>query len=354
MRINKITESLERNYLTEKVNWDNEEINALLRKYVGKKNIPVKAQKAIEDAGIKINRDADGEIEFVGPNGKELSAYGRTYKKGPMKPQSHDTGYISSYKSPEEQGRERHLKQLGNSINRNDFWDMSKSGGQYNDPSVKAWDKVDMKGYLTKEKPSMTHQERRDALEYPGAGDSSYYTWRDDDYNIVSSQYAKNLRPYSDDYKRASDIRNSGQRMKDSYFKSNGMRTDDEIEAEVEKFRQKLIKEREHAEKSVQIYNDQINDANAEIDAIKARAKNRVHEGLNEDYDEVYMSVHEAIQNIMERACDNLAPQVSSIAKGWDPDVDWDWENDDAAMEWQRAFDTFVAATARYFTNNRR
>ena len=255
--------------LTEAVNHENDEINALLRKYVGKKNIPAKARKAIEDAGITIDNKWD-EISFEGPNGRRLGGSGRTYRTGPMAPQYHyKDDDFGSYYTDEERAKRKSTKNSEEGIVRDPSWDLSRSG---TDREKNSWDKVDLKGYLTTNKPRLSARERKDALKYPGAGDHTWSDWHSD-YTITNSEYEKELRPYSDDYKRAVDERTKGQRMRDIYYKDSGMKTDDEIEAEVEKFRQKLLNARKSAEGGVQRYTNQINQANSDIDEIKARAR---------------------------------------------------------------------------------
>ena len=96
--------------LTEAVNHENDEINALIRKYVGKKNIPAKARKAIEDAGITIDNKWD-EISFEGPNGRRLGGSGRTYRTGPMAPQYHyKDDDFGSYYTDEERAKRKSTK----------------------------------------------------------------------------------------------------------------------------------------------------------------------------------------------------------------------------------------------------
>lgn len=272
LSIKDLNESLDRKYyLTEKVNHENDEINALLRKYVGKKNIPDKARKAIEDAGITVDKRWD-EISFIGPNGRRLGGSGRTWRTGPMAPQYHyKDDDFGSYYTDEQRAIRKSEKNSEKGINREPNWDLSIRG---TDREKNSWDKVDLKGYLTTNKPEISARERRDALKYPGAGDHTWSNWNSD-YTVTNSEYEKELRPYSDDYKRAVDERNKGQRFRDMKYTDSGMKTDDEIEAEVEKFRQQLLNARKSAESSVQRYTNQINQANADIDEIKARARAR-------------------------------------------------------------------------------
>lgn len=215
LSIKDLNESLERKYsLTEKVNHENDEINALLKQYIGKKNIPSKAIKAIEDAGIEINGIGDN-ISFKGPNGKELKGWGRNDRVGPKKPMEHKRW-------------QPHL--------RNSNWDLSKNQSRYDPIASNSWDKVDLKGYLDSDRPD--NPDYTD-YEYPGAAGqrSAVDYWSGE----VENTTAGSLRPYSDKYKNMKEKERRAKQSRDFERRNSGVLSDEEIEEKVREFRDNLI-----------------------------------------------------------------------------------------------------------------
>lgn len=244
MKLNHITESLERKYLTERINHENDEINALLRQYVGKKNIPAKAKKAIEDAGIDIEKDDDWGIRFIGPNNKVLSADGRTWKSGPVPPQS--------------DFERRNYSKYGGYDGTS--WDLAKNANDYraferSNQLRKSWDAVDLKGYLDSDRPRKNAEDRKSIV--------------DPSYSRVASRYQDgdmNLRPHSDPYRSLKDAEDDAVSMRD--FKRNyyGIKSDEEIEAEVQAFRDKLIAKNNYNKRNNQEAEDKASSASQAVD----------------------------------------------------------------------------------------
>jgi hypothetical protein len=113
--------------LTEARNPENAEVNAIIRKHLGKKSKISKKEQAVLDK-YGISRDEYGD--FTGPNGKKLMANGRKSFSGPEAP------VIRGFR------RDR-----GNQ----DFdW---SSDSFYMDGNEESFDAVDYANYLTKEQP---------------------------------------------------------------------------------------------------------------------------------------------------------------------------------------------------------
>ena len=245
MKISNLTESLERNYLTERINHENDEINALLRQYVGKKNIPAKAKKAIEDAGISIEQNEyDSGIIFRGPNGKTLRADGRTWKSGPVPPQSeYERRIYSKYGGYD-----------GTS------WDLAKNANDYraferSNQLRKSWDAVDLKGYLDSDRLRKNVEDRKSIV--------------DPSYSRVASRYQDgdmSLRPHSDPYRSLKDAEDDAISTRDFRRGYYGIKSDEEIEAEVQAFRDKLIAKNNYNKKNNQEAEDKASSASQAVD----------------------------------------------------------------------------------------
>ena len=250
--------------LTEKVNHENDEINALLRQYVGKKNIPAKAAKAIEAAGITINRDKyNNTIAFIGPHGKKLSAYGRVTKNGPNPPQ---TDY------------ERRNFSKGGGYGRTQ-WDLSTTGD--GDPydrdhlsseeAKKSWNAADLKGYLDSDRPKMSFEDRKATV------DPSYSPRA-----VYADQMDLNLRPHSDPYRWLKDKEENALWTRDHRRGWYDIKSDDEIEAEVQAFRDKLVAKNNRNKTYNQEAEDEASSASKAVDDyLKSKG---IRESLNESY----------------------------------------------------------------------
>ena len=327
MKIRNLTESLESMYLSEKINHENDEINALLRKYVGKKNIPDKARKAIEDAGITVKKASDdwgGTISFIGPHGKVLDGQGRTWKSGPSTPQNkHTRRTYSKYGSESERGWDL-------ALNNNDYRKAERSADLR-----KSWDAVDLKGYLDSDRERMSTVDRKKLV------DPSYSLPADNYYNGDV-----NLRPHSDPYRSLKDKEADAISTRDWRRGYYGIKSDEDIEAEVQKFRDELIRKNDYNKKNNQEAEDKASAASAAVDQY-LRDKG-IRENLNEGYGDVYNSVNTAVENIIGQAVDNLAMQVASLVPEYDPDMMFDWENEDLQERWEGQLENFVRATTKY------
>lgn len=229
--------------LNEAENPDNAEINALIRKVVGKKNISKKDAKALADAGIE--RDENGDL--TGKNGRRLVKYG-TAIHGPSK---------TYLKRPRQRGEDVPAWRKTGKDNTVTRWDLRKnSSDYYGSMHADKWDKVDLKNYLDSEMP---HNE-----------------WE------TEQEIDTKLRPYSDQYQELKDKRDTAARWaarEDEYINS-----EEDIEKLVQEYRDKLMKERKHRiaakeeeEGSREFYDKRLNDLKA-----KAKAKHPQYESLNE------------------------------------------------------------------------
>ena len=253
MKLNEMIESIERlalnESLTEAVNHENDEINSLLRQYVGKKNIPSKAVKAIEDAGIQIEGMGD-RIRFIGPHGKQLSGWGRTDRQGPKRPMTHSK---SKWRKEQDQFR-------------NSNWDLSQGRGYrgstyYKEPEGDSWDKVDLKSYLDSNRNNTWY----DYEEYssPGsAGERSAVDY----FGGPSSKEAASLRPYSDKYQNMKKEKENAEWDRDYNRKEYGILSDDEIEDRVRQFRDDLIRKNSDSKSKNQRAEDRYDKAVSDID----------------------------------------------------------------------------------------
>lgn len=229
--------------LNEAENPDNAEINALIRKVVGRKNISKKDAQALADAGIE--RDENGDL--TGKNGRRLVKWG-TAIHGPSQ---------TYLKRPRQRGEDVPAWRKTGKDNTVTRWDLRKnSSDYYGSKHADKWDKVDLKNYLDSEKP---HNE-----------------WE------TEQEIDKKLRPYSDKYQELKDRRDTAARWaarEDEYINS-----EEDIEKLVQEYRDKLMKERQHRikakedeEGSKEFYDKQIKDIQAQ-----AKAKHPQYESLNE------------------------------------------------------------------------
>ena len=215
--------------LTEAVNPENEEANAIIKKYLGKKGVPNKKEQAVLDKyGIK--KDEYGG--FVGPKGARIYA-DRTSVSGPSKPgKTSRSAWGNKYRSDSQP--------YG-------WFDKSKTGGKYKNPKdVDALDKIDYANYLTKVDPDEPRGKNKE--------------WSVD----VENEYS--MKPYSEPYKDA---------KKDAKYERRRQQTEiDDIladEKEIERRQRSIERSRENANKHAE------NAAKAEQDRkdilAKARAK---------------------------------------------------------------------------------
>lgn len=230
------SEDLNESLLVEAENPDNADINALIRKVIGKKNISKKDAQALADAGIE--RDEYGDL--TGKNGRRLTKWGSAIH-GPGK---------TYYKYPKTDYRKGHDAKTTR-------WDLRKnSADMAGRKHADKWDKVDLKNYLDSEKP-----------------DSEWETEQEMD---------KKLRPYSDKYQELK--RQKANAEWDANWDSEKIKSEEEIEKLVQEYRDKLMKQRayhmkelEKEEGSREYYDKQIKDLQAQ-----AKAKHPQYESLNE------------------------------------------------------------------------
>ena len=278
--------------LTEARNPENAEVNAIIRKHLGKKSKITKKEQAVLDK-YGISRDEYGE--FVGPNGKRLMAYGRKSFGGPEAPVK--KGFYG--------GR-------GNT-----HFDWS-ADSRYVDGDEKSFDAVDYANYLTKEQPGEGgHPATNDALynksRYPGR-----------DVYTPSDSENKSLRPYSDRYKTLKgNVENAEYRLESS--KGSGWRkpmTDEEIEAEVDALRQRLKADQKRYSEWASEDQRAYDDAQKELDDFKKSVSRRRNESLNE--------------SAYDMRDGDLRDEFYSLIDGMDPAEIVDmvyWYLDDYALE---------------------
>lgn len=222
--------------LNEAENPENTEINSVIRRTVGKKNISKKDAQALADAGIE--RDEYGDL--TGKNGRRLVKSG-TAIHGPGK-------------TYHKYGKTDYRKGYDGKTTR---WDLRKnSADMVGAKHADKWDKVDLKNYLDSEKPHSEWETERDSNQ--------------------------KLRPYSDkyqEYKRRKDSASWGVDRANREIKS-----EEEIERMVQEYRDKLLQQRQHdlewaadREGSKEYYDKQIKDIQAQ-----AKAKHPQYESLNE------------------------------------------------------------------------
>ncbi len=225
--------------LTEARNSENDEINALIRKNLGKKNISKKDMQALTDAGITVYPDGD----MRGPNGRLLQkGLGRVY--GP----SQTVYKYNKHDSPFGPNR--------NGDRTTTYWNLRKNGRGFSARNADKFDEVDLKNYLDKPARS-TEWEREQEIN-------------------------KSLRPYSDDYKRAKDNKDFHDRVAGEY--SADVMSDEEIESKVQEYKDRLIRLRDSAKSNSAYNNKESQEYQQIIDDAKARAKARhpQYESLNE------------------------------------------------------------------------
>ena len=214
--------------LTEAINHENDEINEIIRRNLGKKpnRISKADMKALNDAGINVIDD----VTMKGPNGRTIQRYGRTDTYGPM----HTVG--------------RRKTRWGNYPGRQIAdWDISARAFNAGDPAnqgVENFSKVDLKGYL--DKPEREHPQRRE------------------------DEIQKKLRPYSDEYKDLKSNERFSKNMSDTYAKE--IRSEEDIDAEVNRLRDKLNRDNEFKIERKKDYDDAAEDARKGIEDIKAKA----------------------------------------------------------------------------------
>ena len=259
--------------LNEAENPDNAEINALIRKVIGKKYISKKDLAALEAAGI--TRDENGDL--TGKNGRRLVKSGSTIY-----------GPSSTYlKRPRQRGEDVPAWRKTGKDNTVTRWDLRKnSADYYGSKNADKWDKVDLKNYLDSEKPNNE--------------------WE------TEQEIDKKLRPYSDKYQELKDRRDTAARWaarEDEYINS-----EEDIEKLVQEYRDKLMKERQHRikakedeEGSKEFYDKQIKDVQAQ-----AKAKHPQYESLNEAQLNENPLIAAAVRAAVPAAVDVASNAISS------------------------------------------
>lgn len=253
--------------LTEAENPENAEINSVIRRTVGKKNISKKDAQALADAGIE--RDEYGDL--IGKNGRRLVKSGTTVS-GP-------------WKTYHKYGKTDYRKGYDGKTNR---WDLRRnSADMVASKHADKWDKVDLKNYLDSEKP---HNE-----------------WE------AEQESNKKLRPYSDkyqEYKRRKDSASWGVDRANREIKS-----EEEIERMVQEYRDKLMQQRQRdlewaadREGSKEYYDKQIKDIQAQ-----AKAKHPQYESLNEAQLNENPLIAAAARAAIPAAIDVASNAISSV-----------------------------------------
>ena len=253
--------------LTEAENPENAEINSVIRRTVGKKNISKKDAQALADAGIE--RDEYGDL--TGKNGRRLVKSG-TAIHGPGK-------------TYHKYGKTDYRKGYDGKTTR---WDLRKnSADMVGAKHADKWDKVDLKNYLDSEKPHNEWETEQDSN--------------------------KKLRPYSDkyqEYKRRKDSASWGVDRANREIKS-----EEEIEKLVQEYRDKLMKQRERdlewqsrQEGSKEYYDKQIKDIQAQ-----AKAKHPQYESLNEAQLNENPLIAAAARAAIPAAIDVASNAISSV-----------------------------------------
>lgn len=222
------------NSLTEARNPENDEVNAIIRKHLGKKSNITKKEQEILDR-YNISRDENGD--FTGTNGRKLKSIGRKRKSihGPEVPGKYGMRGIQ-------------------------MWDWSAHSPRYFG-SEDSFNEVDYANYLTKEQPGEG--------KYPS--ENSYY------YNTKGSSTPsedKDLRPYSDTYKNL-----KGKLYQKEYNveldKKTQPMSDEEIEAKVAEFRDKLERDRQRKIEQDNADQEEYNDAKKAFDDFRASIPKR-------------------------------------------------------------------------------
>lgn len=257
--------------LNEAENPDNAEINALIRKVVGRKNISKKDAKALADAGIE--RDENGDL--TGKNGRRLVKYG-TAIHGPSK---------TYLKRPRQRGEDVPAWRKTGKDNTVTRWDLRKnSGDYYGSKNADKWDKVDLKNYLDSEKPE-SEWETEQAMN-------------------------QKLRPYSDKYQELK--RQKANAEWDANWDSEKIKSEEEIEKLVQEYRDKLMKQRayhmkelEKEEGSKEFYDKQIKDLQAQ-----AKAKHPQYESLNEAANDSSPSLYDFFKAVQYWSINNEVKTV--------------------------------------------
>lgn len=226
--------------LTEARNPENDEINAIIRKNLGKKNISKKDMQALEDAGIIVYSDGD----MRGPNGRLLQKdHGEVH--GP----SQTLYKYNKHNSPFGRGR--------NGDRTTTYWNLRKNSRGWASKNADKFDEVDLKNYF--DKPVRSSEWERE------------------------QEINKSLRPYSDDYKDAKEHKDFHDSVTSEY--SDGLLSDEEIEAQVQEYRDSLMRRRDYNKSTAEYNTKESQRFQQRIDDAKARAKARhpqYKEGLNE------------------------------------------------------------------------
>lgn len=289
--------------LNEAENPDNAEINALIRKVVGRKNISKKDAQALADAGIE--RDENGDL--TGKNGRRLVKWG-TAIHGPSQ---------TYLKRPRQRGEDVPAWRKTGKDNTVTRWDLRKnSSDYYGSKHADKWDKVDLKNYLDSEKPNNE--------------------WE------TEQEINNKLRPYSDKYQELRDRRASAEW--DANWDNEKIKSEEEIERLVQEYRDKLMRERdyhtrekEREEGSREYYNKQIKDLQA-----KAKAKHPQYESLNEAQLVENPVVGAIVRAAIPAAVDVASNAISSAidAKLHDGDnLNEDMDRADIVNKWWDKFD---------------
>ena len=282
------SEDLNESLIVEAENPDNAEINALIRKVIGKKNISKKDAKALADAGIE--RSENGNL--TGKNGRKLTKWGTTIY-GPSK---------TFRKRPRQRGEDVPDWRKTGKDDKNTRWDLRKnSGDYYGSKNVDKWDKVDLKNYLDSEKPE-NEWETEQAMD-------------------------QKLRPYSDKYQELKSDRETADRW--AGYEQDDIKSEEEIEKLVQEYRDKLMKQRayhmkelEKEEGSREFYDKQIKDLQAQ-----AKAKHPQYESLDEAVNPENAEVNAVLRKWANRPGNKLGKKDQKIL-------------DDAGIEFENIYDS--------------
>lgn len=222
--------------LDEARNPENDEVNSIIKKHLGKKShISKKEQEILDKYGI--SRDEYGR--FKGKNGELLSKSSTTVY-GPRKSNG------------------------GYGIKRD--WDLSKG---YNNPNYQetadSFDNVDFANYLNKDHGDTS------------VADRAIYNRRKNRWWDYDSTQAENdaLRPYSDEYKVLKDNEANKKDWVDWYRKTYPYDSDEDVEKKVAEYKQKLLRDRDYNKQRIDRSQADYDKASKELndfrDSIKAK-----------------------------------------------------------------------------------
>lgn len=264
--------------LTEARNPENDEVNAIIKKHLGKKShISKKEQEILDKYGI--SRDEYGR--FKGKNG-EVLAKSSTTVYGPRKASRYGT------------------------IRRN--WDLSKG---YNNPNYQktadSFDNVDFANYLNKDHGDTTSIDR---TIYDSRRKDR---WRDD-YAFTQAEKDA-LKPYSDEYKALKDSADYEKNWLDYNKNEYSYDSDEDIEKKVAEYKQKLLRDRDHNKQrmdSIQADYDkaskELNDFRDSIKAKQAAKKKNESLSLNEGDDVEKVKTNKIRDTFLSLSNDPYAP----------------------------------------------